>query len=185
MLQSSLTVRELEKNDINLICDYWFQLDEPALNRMGVDPGKIPNRKDFENMLFQQYQLPYPEKRSFGTIWEKDGNPIGHCNTNPSFFGDHAWMHLHIWSKDHRKQGIGRTLVHGSLAFFFEKLQLQYLICEPYALNPAPNRVIEEVGFRFVKEYRTIPGSFNFEQMVKRWELTREEWELINNKKLE
>lgn len=59
-----------------------------------------------------------------------------------------------------------------TLPYFFNKLQLKRLYCEPYALNPAPNKTLEKVGFTFVKEHLTIPGSLNFEQPAKLWELT-------------
>ena len=59
-----------------------------------------------------------------------------------------------------------------TLPFFFEKLKLRRLFSEPYALNEAPNKTLKKVGFELVKEYTTIPGSLNFEQPVKRWEMT-------------
>jgi hypothetical protein len=45
------------------------------------------------------------------------------------------------------------------------------LYCEPYALNPAPNKTLEKLGFKFLKTYTTIPGWINFEQEVNLWEL--------------
>jgi len=35
---------------------------------------------------------------------------------------------------------------------------------------------LEKVGFTFVREYTTIPGSLNFEQSVKQWSLLRTEF---------
>jgi RimJ/RimL family protein N-acetyltransferase len=66
-----------------------------------------------------------------------------------------------------------------TLPLFFERLQLKKLYCEPYALNSAPNKSLEKVGFEFIKEYITIPGSLNFEQPVKRWELSYEKFQLL------
>jgi len=74
-------------------------------------------------------------------------------------------MHLHLWNAASRKKGIGSQLVKMSLKYFFENLKLKRLFCEPYALNPAPNKTLEKTGFDFVKEYITIPGAFNFEQL--------------------
>ena len=71
---------------------------------------------------------------------------------------------------------MGRQLVKLSLPFFFNLLHLERIWCEPYALNPAPNRTLEKVGFSFVKRYTTIPGSLNFEQEVNRWVLEREDF---------
>ena len=77
-------------------------------------------------------------------------------------------------SGDTRKKGMGAQLLEMTIKLFFENLKLKKLCCEPYALNPAPNKTLEKVGFSFVKEYITVPGSINFEQPVKRWEMTRE-----------
>ncbi len=62
-----------------------------------------------------------------------------------------------------------------SLPFFFKNLQLKNVFCEPYALNPAPNRTLEKVGFECLEEYVTVPGYLNFEQPVKRWRMSREQ----------
>ena len=59
---------------------------------------------------------------------------------------------------------------------YFKNLQLKKLICEPYALNPAPHKTLEKLGFQFEKEYVTVPGSINFEQPVKRWVLSFESY---------
>jgi len=52
---------------------------------------------------------------------------------------------------------------------FLRRFGLQRLYCEPYAENPAPNRVLAKAGFRFVKRYRTISGLINSEQDVNRY----------------
>jgi RimJ/RimL family protein N-acetyltransferase len=64
------------------------------------------------------------------------------------------------------------ALVKMTIPWFFEKMKLQKLYCEPYALNPAPSKVLERAGFTFVKEHVCTPGSINFEQRVKRWEMS-------------
>jgi RimJ/RimL family protein N-acetyltransferase len=88
-------------------------------------------------------------------------------------------MHLHLWKSKNRKKGIGTELVRKSIPFYFENFKIEKLICEPYALNPAPNKTLEKIGFEFIKKYRTIPGSLNFEQDVNRWELTKEKFESL------
>ena len=83
-------------------------------------------------------------------------------------------MHLHLWDQTLRKSGRGTELLKMSIPYYFRNFELEQLICEPYALNPAPNRVVEKVGFTLEKEYVTVPGSINFEQPVKRWIMTRD-----------
>lgn len=176
----NLSVREIETSDIDLIADYWLNSDPGHLKGMGVDLDKLPTREQWSSMLLKQIETPLPQKNAYCIIWLENGKPVGHCNTNPASFGQEANMHLHLWNSHSRKKGMGSALVRLTLPFFFENLQLKKLICEPYALNPAPNKTMEKLGFDLVKEYITIPGSLNFEQPVKRWEMTVEKFrELI------
>ena len=129
-------------------------------------------------MLSEQLNLPIAKRRSYCIIWEIDGEPVGHCNTNPTNFGEDAYMHLHMWSAEARQKGLGTTFVKMTLPWFFNNLKLKKLFCQPYAQNDAPNKTLEKVGFEFVKEYITIPGFLNFEQPVKLWQLTAERFQV-------
>jgi len=80
-------------------------------------------------------------------------------------------MHLHLWNVGERRKGPGFEFVKLTIAHYFEKLQSKDLYCEPYALNPAPNRLLEKLGFDFVERYRSIPGPSNFEQEMNLWKL--------------
>ncbi|MCB0572293.1 MAG: GNAT family N-acetyltransferase [Phaeodactylibacter sp.] len=171
-----LSVRPLQQNDIQMLADYWFTAEPEFLTGMGVDLEKMISRDSFTAMLEEQLNKPMEEKRSYAIIWLEHGRPIGHCNTNPTFFGDYAHMHLHLWGRQDRKKGLGASLVKMTLPHFFDSLQLRRLVCEPYALNPAPNRTLEKLGFVLEKEYVTTPGFINFEQPVKRWVLTAEQF---------
>jgi len=73
-------------------------------------------------------------------------------------------------------RGMGSQLVKMSLPYYFEKMKLQTLFCQPYALNPAPNRTLEKAGFEFVKKYSTTPGAICFEQEVNLWKMEREDY---------
>lgn len=169
-----LSVRELQQKDIELVVNYWMSADNEFLHGMGVDVSKMLSRESFTQMLEEQFKLPVENKRAYCVIWENDGVPIGHSNTNPTKYGAEATMHLHLWKTDVRKKGTGTELVKLTLPLYFENLKLKKLIVEPYALNPAPNRTLEKAGFTFIKEYITTPGFINFEQPVKRWEMSRE-----------
>lgn len=179
-MNNNISVRELQEKDIQLIADYWLNSDSIFLESMGVDLSKIPNMEQFTQMLLGQLNLPIEQKRSFCIIWELDGKPIGHSNTNPTVFGEEAFMHLHIWEADTRMKGLGSEFVKLTLPYFFNKLKLKRLISEPYALNPAPNKTLQKSGFDFVKEYFTVPGSINFEQRVNRWELSVEKFNRLS-----
>lgn len=168
-----LLVREAQIGDIDLIADYWLKSDPDFMIQMGVDLDKLPSREEFTEMLTQQIGKPLTEKKAYALIWEMNGKPIGHSNVNGIEFGQEATMHLHIWQSPHRQKGNGTRLLRKSLPFYFDNLALETLICEPYALNPGPNKTLENIGFEWIKRYTTIPGSINFEQEVNRWELTK------------
>ena len=175
-----ITVREIQLKDIDLIADYWLKSNSDFLVQMGVDLNKLPTRNGLKEMLTEQINNSITDKKSYALIWELNGNQIGHSNVNGIEYGKEATMHLHLWKSTNRKKGIGTELVKKSISFYFEKLKIKKLICEPYALNPAPNKTLEKIGFEFIKKYRTIPGSLNFRQEVNRWELTIENYEKNN-----
>lgn len=174
--QHQLSVRPIHEADIAQIAHYWVTADADFLRAMGADIGKIPAKEVWREMLLEQIGQPFTEKKSYCTIWQIDGQPIGHCNVNKILFGKEAYMHLHIWNKELRLSGHGAMLVKMSLPYFFTDLCLQQLYCEPYALNPAPNNTLKKVGFELVREYSSTPGFLNFEQPVKLWQLSRERY---------
>ncbi|MDY8135376.1 GNAT family protein [Aquimarina sp. 2201CG5-10] len=171
-----INVREIELRDIDLIADYWLTSEPDFLISLGVDLKKLPSREGLTKMLTAQINAPLSEKKSYALIWELEGKQIGHSNVNAIEYGKKATMHLHLWNINNRKKGMGTELVKQSLPFYFMNLKIEKLICEPYALNPAPNHTLKKVGFDFIKKYKTTPGSLNFEQEVNRWELTKDKF---------
>jgi RimJ/RimL family protein N-acetyltransferase len=180
MNENILSVRELQKEDIDAITNYWLGADPVFLKGMGVDMNKIPGRDEWEKMLLEQLSQSYKEKKSYCIIWQGDDKPVGHSNINKIIFGEEAYMHLHIWYDDIRKKGYGTPLIKMTLPWFFEKYKLKKLYCEPYALNPAPDKTLEKAGFEFVKEYITTPGWLNFEQPVKLWVISYDRFKEMN-----
>ncbi len=172
MNKNILSVRELQREDIDPITNYWLSSDSAFLKAMGVDINKIPGRDEWKDMLLEQLSNPYEEKKSYCIIWQVDNKPVGHSNINKIIFGEEAYMHLHIWYKDIRNKSFGIKFIKMTLPWFFEKYKLKKLYCEPYALNPAPNKILEKAGFEFEKKYVTTPGWLNFEQPVNLWVLS-------------
>ena len=171
-----LSVREIQESDIVPLSRYWFHAEPSFLTGMGVDLAKMPTEQQWMNMLAEQIRSPYEQKQSYCIIWEIDKIPVGHSNINRIVFGQEAFMHLHLWKPDVRKKGMGTQLVQMTLPYFFKNYRLQTLYCEPYLLNPAPHKTLEKVGFQFVKEYVTTPGWINFEQPVRRWEMSYDQF---------
>ena len=173
MISDKLTIKLLDETDIPFVLDYWMNASPSYLAGMGADYNKFPSPCDFEKMLVKQIRTPLEEAKGLATIWLINGERVGHCNVNQLEFGKRANMHLHLWNPSQRMKGYGKLLLEKSIAFFFHELELEILYCEPYVLNPAPNRILPKVGFEFVKKYRCTPGSINFEQVVNQYIIKR------------
>lgn len=171
-----LEVKEMTKDDIPYFVAYWLNSSSDHLLRMGVDINKRPTKVQIEGLVNSQLEVPYKAKKSYFLTWWANDEPIGCSNVNQIQYGLHAFMHLHLWQSKYRQKGLGTVFIKKSLYFYFEHLNLQNLFCEPYALNPSPNRTVEKLGFEFMKQYTTIPGASNFEQKVNQWRLTRENY---------
>ena len=174
MFENILSVREIQENDIELIAKYFLSADSSFLIRLGVDINKVPNKEKWRKLLSEQLSQSYEEKKSYCIIWQVNDKPVGHSNVNKIIFGEEAYMHLHLWNADVRKKGAGPAFVKMTLPYYFKKLKLKKLYCEPNAFNTAPNKTLEKVGFQFVKTHVTTPGWLNFEQPVNLWELSYE-----------
>ena len=167
-----LHVREMILEDVPHLTNYWTTASPTYLEGMGADASKMPTKLGWESFLTESVLDPYPQKKAYYTIWEIEGESVGHCNVNLIQFGKEAFMHLHLWQPIQRGQGIGRKLVQQSIPFFFRNLQLKTLYCQPFSQNPAPNAVLPKAGFTFVKKYTTIPGPINFEQEVNLYQIS-------------
>jgi RimJ/RimL family protein N-acetyltransferase len=176
-----IAVREMKSKDAEHIVRYFLDATPDFLKNMGVDRAKLPAFDDWMKMIHADLGKPLEEKEFFYVMWLFENKPIGHCNINKIVYGQEAHMHLHLWSAEKRHQGIGSSLVRLSLPYYFRNFKLNELFCEPYALNMAPNKTLEGLGFELVKEYETTPGSWNFHQPVKRWRMTRNGFLLTGN----
>jgi RimJ/RimL family protein N-acetyltransferase len=144
---------------------------------MGVDIHLMPTKDMFFSFWKSQLELPVEKRSSYCILWKKNEIPIGHSSTRPTHFGKDAYMHIHLWNSSDRRKGEGYAFLQLTVSHYFQRLQLQDLYCEPYALNPAPNALLEKAHFDLLKEYTTTPGPSNFEQPVKLWHLSRERFE--------
>jgi len=162
--------------DVDSIVRYWTHSEPGFLTSMGVDLGKIPPARELHSIISAQLGQSYSDKSSYCIIWLHGSKPVGHSNINKIVFGQEAYMHLHLWDSIARKKGSGLKLVKMTLPYFFRNMELKKLYCEPYAFNVAPNRTLEKAGFTFVKQYKTVPGSLNFEQEVNLWEMNVENY---------
>jgi len=160
-------------DDYARMVDYFFTADERFLRGMGADPNKLPERGAWLERLLADLLRPDEQKQTFYLGWDYRGRRVGHCNVNQLLYGERAFVHLHLWHAGARRAGLGTEFLRLSLPLFFQRFALQSLYCEPYAENPAPNRVLIKAGFRFLGRYRTTPGLINFEQEVNRYVIDR------------
>ena len=179
MKTNSLSIREQSLNDNQLIIDYFWNSDANFLIKMGVEKTKLYEKGDWIRLLHDNYYLEDTKKSLYYNIWLLDNEPVGHCNINKIKVNEEAYLHLHLWQNNSRQKGLGSKFLKLSLPVFFERFGLKQLYCEPYALNPAPNKTLEKLGFEFIRNYETTPGMFNFYQSVNSWCLTKERMELL------
>jgi RimJ/RimL family protein N-acetyltransferase len=169
----------MEPDEAHRVIDYFLGADEAFLRGMGVDPAKLPTAERWQAILRADFERPIETRQLFYVLWEVDGVPIGHSHAADIRVGEEAYMHLHVWRPEHRRLGRGTHFVRESATIYFERLRLERLFCQPYALNPAPNRTLPAAGFELVETYETVPGWINFRQPVTKWVLTRERLESL------
>ena len=171
-----LRVEEIGVEDIEALCNYWLDSSDEHLVAMGVDLQLLPSRDQLEGMLLNQINTPYDQKSSFALIAHQNDRRLGHCNLSNIQDGE-AYLHLHLWDADQRGKGHGTEMVRQSIPIFFDRIPIDTIWCMPYALNPAPARTLEKLGFEFLQRFTTVPGGINFEQEVNQYRLLRSEYE--------
>ncbi len=176
-MSPALEVRLAQHGDYLHIVDYFTKGSDQFLEGMGVDRKKLPEPKQWLSMLYAIHDQPDEAKSFFYLIWLFDGEPIGHSNINKIRFGEEAFAHLHMWNPAKRHHGYGLAFMKKSIPCFFEHFKLERLFCEPYALNPAPNKTLPRLGFKQVGTYEGEPGWISFHQPVNTWLLSRDEFE--------
>jgi RimJ/RimL family protein N-acetyltransferase len=161
------------REEYELMLDYFYKADDAFLRGMGVDRKKLPERDEWLDALLIDHEKPDNERDRFYLVWIFRERRVGHSSINQIVPGTEAFIHLHLWDRQLRRIGLGTEFVRRSANFYFDRFNLKKLVCEPWAENLAPNRVLEKLGFVFVRRYRTTPGVIAYEQEVNRYELRR------------
>lgn len=169
---NALEVRPFSSIDeFQHVVDYFLNADDAYLRGMGVDPALLPDRDVWIGNLVADLDRDDRDKKTFYVAWIHNGVPVGHSNINKIVYGEEAFIHLHMWRPELRNAGTGAEFFKRSAQMFIERFKLKRLVCEPWAENPAPNRVLLKAGFTLVRSYRTVPGPIQQEQEVNRYEL--------------
>jgi RimJ/RimL family protein N-acetyltransferase len=153
-----LSVRPLAAEDFDEFINYWLGLSPAEIQRLGVASDRLPSpdrmRSDLEAMLAAADE----NVRSFVLAWCIDGEAIGHSSLKEIVAGESGSMHLHMWRADLRAKGLGAHLFCLAAVDLYKRFKLKRIICEPKADNPAPNRLLQRIGFPLVST-RTGRGS--------------------------
>jgi len=176
-----LSVREMKPEDIETVIDYFLHADEAFLKGMGALKSKLPKREEWIEKLQLEIKKEYAQKEFYYIIWLLDGLAVGHSNVNQIHFEKKATMHLHVWPSEKRKSGLGIEFLKLTIPLYFKNLKLQTLICEPFSENIPPNKTLKKYGFDFIRSYETVPGWINFYQRVNRYELSKENFEQMQD----
>ena len=164
-----LAVRPMTGDEVQRMVGYFHDADDEFLALLGADRSRFPDRTTWCDLARDDMARPLPEREYHYLIWEVDDRAVGHCNINKIAFGRDAYLHLHLWEQPERGRGLGTRLLAESVAIFCRLFELEAVYSEPHALNPAPNKTMERVGFRLERTYETTPGWINVRQQVNRW----------------
>ena len=168
-------VRQMRLEETKVLINYFHDASAEHLEKLGVDPTRLPAPQDWWRHFVQEYKTPIEQRTIICVGWEIDGELLGFSTTNKITYGEHAYIHLHIVDPDNRKRGFGAECVKRSAKIYFDLLKLKRLFCEPNAFNVAPNRTLQKAGFKYLKTHKTVPSPLNYHQAVTRWVLELED----------
>lgn len=172
MAEPLLAVRPFtSQSEYEGMIDYFLDAEPDYLRGMGVNPARLMTREDWLAYVLRDHEQPDAAKDRCYVAWLYDKEVVGHSSVNYIHAGSHANIHLHMWRPDLRRGGIGMRFFRTSANYFMGRFQLQRLLCEPFADNPPPNRVLEKLGFQFVRRHRVVPGSMSDEIDVNLWQI--------------
>jgi RimJ/RimL family protein N-acetyltransferase len=163
-----LRVRDLQSEDIPLIAEYWESQTPDDIRRMHLDPSKLAPA-GFVEWLTKLLPIPVLERVSDPLIWEAESRAVGFTNLNGFDRPHSAEVHLHMFEKGLRGQGLGRQLFRMSVHAYFERHGLAEIYCQPASDNPYPNGMMKALGVPIAKTYVTLPSFICFEHEVNRY----------------
>jgi [ribosomal protein S5]-alanine N-acetyltransferase len=145
-----LSVRPLVAKDFDGFINYWLGLSQAEIERLGVAIDRLPSAAQMRSDLEAMLAAPDDGVRSFVLAWCINGEAIGHSSLKDIVPRDSGSIHLHMWRADLRGKGHGPYLFCLAAVDFYQRLNLKRIICEPKADNPAPNRLLQRIGFPLI-----------------------------------
>lgn len=126
----NISVRQIQRDELHFVVDYFSNSDADYLLAMGADKSKMISKEDWIQKLNVDIDKPLKQKEFYYLLWLIDDKPVGHSNINKLEFGHKAYMHLHMWTSGKRKKGLGAEFVKLCIPIYFEIFQLKKLLCE-------------------------------------------------------
>jgi len=165
-----LGVRPLQEHDISRIVAYFCRATPAQLEAMGVDAERVPSPDELAASLRRTLEPGSPHAYS---IWEVEGQAVGHAGLKEIEPGEQGSIHLHLWVPELRGRGRGALLFCRSVVAFYEQFSLERMICEPSANNPAPNAMLCRIGFPLLGERYGRSSELSAETRLMRYAIER------------
>jgi RimJ/RimL family protein N-acetyltransferase len=159
----------MELADFAVRVSYFHNASDEHLTRLGVDRARLPDPVEWQAMFAATLTLPLEQRSEYGVVWELDAELVGFSTADQIEFGAEAHMHLHIVDPERRAVGLGAQFVRLTAAHYCDTLRLRRLYCEPNAFNVAPNRTLQNAGFRYVRSRECRPTPINTYQTTTIW----------------
>lgn len=167
-----LRVRDLFLDDIPLVNGYWANQTPADVDRLSLDPSKVPTPYIQVDAYRKVLDLPFEQRQSDLLIWELNEQAVGMSSLRNIRYAEYGEIHLHMIEPEFRRSGYGHRFLAMTLQEYFRRFKLRLIVCEPSSTNPGPNRLLQKLGFTIAKTYRTAPGPLNREHEVNRYEIT-------------
>ncbi|MGS0894399.1 hypothetical protein ACVBGC_18000 [Burkholderia stagnalis] len=153
---ADIDVRDFSRADIDGFIAYWYDSGDRHLIEMGVDPAKLPGRRQMREMLAlnleRDARAVAPRNAIFSITLR--GQTVGvhelthleqRADGPPGYYASGV-MHAHIWNPEHRRLGIGIVSYVKAMAAFFARFPLDSIRFESPADNVGANRIKTRLG---------------------------------------
>lgn len=124
-----MMIKTLPQNQFEKLVDYFLNLSPEDVSRMCVDKSSLLNRDAWIQFLINDSHKNLEDRQLYYLGWYLDDQLIGHSGVNKIAYGVEACVHLHIWQPELRRQGLGKAYLWKAMQIYFEKFELQKMIC--------------------------------------------------------
>jgi RimJ/RimL family protein N-acetyltransferase len=169
-----LGVRPLAIEDLDGFIAYFTRPSKADAERMGLDINRVPSATQLRSDMKAMIATPIDRLSSFVLAWCVDGQAIGHSSLKDIVPGEFGRMHLHMWRADLRGKGYGPRFFCLSAIDFYNRFNLQRIICEPKADNPMANRTLRKIGFRLILTHVAASSELSVVCELNRYEILRD-----------